>query len=61
MWQTPPRPQYFCDSENTRIGWAIAAVIATVVAGIVWTMSDRTHTASTSPPVTMGQGTSEPR
>jgi hypothetical protein len=24
-------------------------------------MSDRTHTASTSPPVTMGQGTSEPR
>ena len=48
MWQTPPRLQYFCGGENTRIGWAIAALVATVIVGLGWTMFDRTHAASAS-------------
>jgi hypothetical protein len=54
----PRRPsgRYFRDGDNSRIGWAVAALVAVVVFGFVWIRSDHTTVATNPPPMTTGQG-----
>ena len=53
----PEAAARFRDDDST-IGWAVAALVAVGVFGMVWGLSNRENTRITSnPPVTIGQGT----
>jgi hypothetical protein len=59
MTNDPRRPgeQYSPDNDNTRMGWATAALIAVGLFGFVWGLSSR-DTIIFDPLATTGQGNS---